>query len=339
MQRIRRIFPALLAVLAATTLVGFYVMTPGQMMDYGRSLVIGKRSFGSDPARVTTLAGAFIDGMTDAGMAATGKHFPGHGWPVADSHYDIPRDERSLDEIRRVDMQPFAALASRLGGIMPAHVIYSQVDERPAGFSPFWLQQVLRGELGYDGLIFSDDLSMAGAHVAGEVESRVDAALDAGCDMGLVCNNRPDAERAVIHLQNQPRPANPRLAQMRARRWPGADYKASPQWLQARGLLEHLPQARHVAWTTGGLQVPPAQYADFLPTGSASTVALGQGMGFLLMWNGTVWEAIASSGFGPHGSLYTASRIVQTDTTGALATPSALASDQSLSLTNVKSFR
>ena len=202
-------------------------------LDYGRSLVIGKRSFGSDPARVTTLAGAFIDGMREAGMIATGKHFPGHGWPVADSHHAIPRDERSLDEIRRSDMQPFAALASRLGGVMPAHVIYSQVDEHPAGFSPFWLQQVLRGELGFAGVIFSDDLSMAGAHVAGEVESRMDAALDAGCDMGLVCNSRSDAERALVHLQSHPRPASPRLAQMRARRWPGADYKASPQWLQA----------------------------------------------------------------------------------------------------------
>lgn len=206
-------------------------------LDHGRSTVIGSRAFGSDPARVAELAGAFIDGMHAAGMAATGKHFPGHGWPEADSHVAIPRDERSLETIRACDLQPFARLAGRLDGIMPAHVIYPQVDEQPAGFSPRWLQDILRGELGYRGAIFSDDLSMAGAHVAGAADARVAAALGAGCDMALVCNDRGSAEQALAWLQRQGvRPAA-RLAGLRARRWPGEDYRSQPRWLQALGAL------------------------------------------------------------------------------------------------------
>lgn len=206
-------------------------------VDYGRSTVIGARSFGADPVRVTALAGAFIDGMHTAGMAATGKHFPGHGWPVADSHVAIPRDERPLTTIRAQDLQPFAALASRLAGVMPAHVIYTQVDEHPAGFSRFWLQTVLRGELQYRGIIFSDDLSMAGAHVAGAADARVDAALSAGCDMALVCNDRAAAELALIYMQKNNVTPAAGLARMRAQRWPGQDYRAQPRWLQAIAAL------------------------------------------------------------------------------------------------------
>ncbi len=206
-------------------------------LDHGRSTVIGSRAFGSDPARVAELAAAFIAGMAEAGMPATGKHFPGHGWPEADSHVAIPRDERSLEDIRACDMQPFARLAPLLDGIMPAHVIYPQVDAQPAGFSRRWLQDILRGELGYRGVIFSDDLSMAGAHVAGAADARVAAALAAGCDMALVCNDRGAAELALGWLQRQGvRPA-PRLAKMRARRWPGEDYRAQPRWLAALGAL------------------------------------------------------------------------------------------------------
>lgn len=206
-------------------------------LDHGRSTVIGSRAFGSDPARVSELATAFIAGMRAAGMAATGKHFPGHGWPEADSHVAIPRDERSLDEIRACDLKPFVALAPQLDGIMPAHVIYPQVDEQPAGFSRRWLQDILRGELGYQGVIFSDDLSMAGAHVAGAADARVAAALDAGCDMALVCNDRGAAELALDYLQRRGVQPAAGLARMRARSWPGQDYRAQPRWLEAVGAL------------------------------------------------------------------------------------------------------
>ena len=172
-------------------------------LDFGHSSVIGDRSFGATAEQVVALAGAFIAGMRQAGMAATGKHFPGHGHVAADSHLELPVDERALDEIRAADLVPFSALASTLDGIMPAHVVYSQVDEKPAGFSSFWLQQVLRRELGFDGVIFSDDLAMAGAACAGGYPQRAAAALDAGCDMILVCNDRAGALETLAYLESR----------------------------------------------------------------------------------------------------------------------------------------
>ncbi|AMO75377.1 beta-N-acetylhexosaminidase [Pseudomonas citronellolis] len=206
-------------------------------LDHQRSAVVGSRAFEGDPARATRLAGAFIRGMHAAGMAATGKHFPGHGWAEVDSHVGIPEDERSLDEIRRSDLVPFQRLAGELDAVMPAHVIYPQVDAGPAGFSRRWLQDILRGELGFDGVIFSDDLSMAGAHVVGDAASRIQAALNAGCDMGLVCNDRGSAELALGALQRLKTKAPERLARMRARAWPGIEYKQLPRWQQAVGEL------------------------------------------------------------------------------------------------------
>ncbi len=206
-------------------------------LDHQRSAVVGSRAFESDALVATRLAGAFIDGMHAAGMAATGKHFPGHGWAEADSHVAIPVDERSLDEIRASDLQPFARLGGQLDAVMPAHVIYPQVDEQPAGFSRRWLQEILRGELQFSGVIFSDDLSMAGAHVAGDAAGRIEAALDAGCDMGLVCNDRGAAELALAALQRlQVRPPE-RLARMRRRTYLGTDYQQDPRWLQALAAL------------------------------------------------------------------------------------------------------
>lgn len=206
-------------------------------LDHQRSAVVGSRAFEGDPQRATTLAAAFIRGMHQAGMAATGKHFPGHGWAEADSHVAIPLDERSLDEIRACDMQPFRRLASELDAVMPAHVIYPQVDEQPAGFSRRWLQDILRGELGFDGVIFSDDLSMAGAHVAGDAGKRIEAALAAGCDMGLVCNDRGSAELALSALQRlQVRPAE-RLQRMRGRGHACTDYRQAPRWSAAVAAL------------------------------------------------------------------------------------------------------
>ena len=206
-------------------------------LDHQRSAVVGSRAFEGDPARAMRLAGAFIRGMHAAGMAATGKHFPGHGWAEVDSHVGIPEDERSLDEIRRSDLVPFQRLAGELDAVMPAHVIYPQVDAGPAGFSRRWLQDILRGELGFDGVIFSDDLSMAGAHVVGDAASRIQAALNAGCDMGLVCNDRGSAELALGALQRLKAKAPERLARMRAKAWPGIEYKQLPRWQQAVGEL------------------------------------------------------------------------------------------------------
>lgn len=206
-------------------------------LDHGRSAVIGARSFAGNAALATALAGAFIDGMNEAGMAACGKHFPGHGWAEADSHVAIPVDERELATLRAGDMQPFIQLRSRLAAVMPAHVIYPAVDTAPAGFSRRWLQDILRGELGFDGVIFSDDLSMAGAHVAGDAAARIEAALSAGCDMGLVCNDRAAAELALGAAQRLGVTAPARLAGMRRQAYPSFEYRQHPRWLNALGAL------------------------------------------------------------------------------------------------------
>ncbi|WP_282876867.1 beta-N-acetylhexosaminidase [Pseudomonas peli] len=206
-------------------------------LDHQRSAVVGSRSFEGDAQRATLLAGAFIRGMNVAGMAATGKHFPGHGWAEADSHVAIPVDERSLERIRAVDLQPFAQLSRQLAAVMPAHVIYPQVDSQPAGFSRRWLQDILRGELAFDGVIFSDDLSMAGAHVVGDAACRIEAALTAGCDMGLVCNDRAAAELALSALQRLKVQPPQGLGRMRRQAFPGVEYRQSPRWLAALGSL------------------------------------------------------------------------------------------------------
>lgn len=206
-------------------------------LDYQRSAVVGSRSFTGDGELACTLAGAFIRGMAAAGMAATGKHFPGHGWAEADSHVAIPVDERSLDDIRANDLLPFQRLGARLAAIMPAHVIYPQVDERPAGFSRRWLQDILRGELGFQGVIFSDDLSMAGAHVVGDAASRIEAALTAGCDMGLVCNDRASAELALSALQRLKVQPPKGLARMRGQGFATTEYRQQPRWLAAISAL------------------------------------------------------------------------------------------------------
>ncbi|MCH8544748.1 MAG: beta-N-acetylhexosaminidase [Alcanivorax sp.] len=172
-------------------------------IDHGRSDIMGDRCFYHDAEGVTALAGAFVAGMQDAGMAATGKHFPGHGYAEADSHLALPVDERDMAALRGQDLIPFARLAQQLTGIMPAHIVYDAVDPLPAGFSRLWLQQVLRAELGFNGVIFSDDLSMAGAAMAGGYPERARAALEAGCDMVLVCNDRPGALQVIRFLETR----------------------------------------------------------------------------------------------------------------------------------------
>lgn len=206
-------------------------------LDHGHSAVVGTRAFEGDPERATALAGAFIRGMNAAGMAACGKHFPGHGWAEADSHVAIPTDERSLEQIRACDLVPFARLAGQLAAVMPAHVIYPQVDGNPAGFSRRWLQDILRGELGFEGVIFSDDLSMAGAHVVGDAASRIEAALSAGCDMGLVCNDRAAAELALSAAQRMGVQPSPRIAAMRGQAFANVEYRQHPRWQQATAAL------------------------------------------------------------------------------------------------------
>jgi beta-N-acetylhexosaminidase len=166
-----------------------FSFTPVLDVDFGASGVIGDRAFHSDPAAIAQLSAALIAGLREAGMASVGKHFPGHGHVRADSHLAVPVDERSYAEIEAADLVPYKKLIGHgLSAVMPAHVIYPKVDAHPAGFSSRWLQQILRADLGFDGMIFSDDLSMEGASVAGGVVERGAAALAAGCDMVLLCN-------------------------------------------------------------------------------------------------------------------------------------------------------
>ncbi len=181
----------------------------------GISQVIGDRSFHQEPQAIIALSTQFMRGMKDAGMATTGKHFPGHGAIAPDSHVAQAVDTRSLDEIMASDMQPFTQTLPWLDAVMPAHVIFSQVDDKPAGFSKIWLKDILRGQLKYDGVIFSDDLSMAGANSVGDVSTRVKSAIKAGCDVALVCNDRIAAHDAAKTAQELPYPNQSRIKTMR----------------------------------------------------------------------------------------------------------------------------
>jgi beta-N-acetylhexosaminidase len=188
-------------------------------INFGVSDVIGNRAFNRDPKIISHLATEYIKGMREAGMASTGKHFPGHGAVTEDSHHEIPVDTRSKEEIWQQDIVPFAELIKQgLDAVMPAHVIYKTLDSKPAGFSKFWLQDVLRGELNFDGVIFSDDLTMEGASVMGNYAERAEAAMDAGCDMVLVCNNRAGAIEVLDNAKiNQSEESAQRLMRMRGK--------------------------------------------------------------------------------------------------------------------------
>jgi beta-N-acetylhexosaminidase len=208
-------------------------------LDYGSSTVIGDRALHFDPNAVGALATALVQGFADAGMAAVGKHFPGHGFAEADSHVDVPKDERSQAEILRKDVAPYrAAFQAGLAGVMPAHVIYTRCDPEPAGYSKYWLQQILRGRLGFEGLIFSDDLSMAGASTAGGPPERARAALAAGCDMVLLCND-PEGQNLLLEsLKDIPPPNSERLEHMRKKG--GRDLRRSVAYREAQGALAAL---------------------------------------------------------------------------------------------------
>jgi beta-N-acetylhexosaminidase len=208
-------------------------------LDYGASSVIGDRALHFDPNAVGALAAAIIHGFADAGMGAVGKHFPGHGFALADTHHDVARDDRTLAEILRKDVSPYrAAIQAGLAAVMPAHVIYPQCDAEPAGYSKYWLQEVLRGKLGFDGLIFSDDLSMAGASAVGGPPERARAALAAGCDMVLLCND-PKGQKKLLDALGDLQLKNPeRLDRMR--RKGGRDLRKSVAYREAQETLTAL---------------------------------------------------------------------------------------------------
>lgn len=183
-------------------------------VDYSQCEVIADRSFSNDPDLAAQAADMFIKGMHEAGMPATGKHFPGHGGVLADSHLETPFDERSMEELQCRDLVPFRKLAKTLDAVMPAHIVFPNIDKNAVGFSPYWLQQVLRTELQFNGVIFSDDLSMKGADVAGSYADKTRCALHAGCDMVLVCNHRDGALEVLDYLSSVEAPPSSRLVKM-----------------------------------------------------------------------------------------------------------------------------
>ncbi len=212
-------------------------------LDRGISGVIGDRAFHSNPETVADLAHAYVTGMHHAGMSATGKHFPGHGGCEADSHLALPVDDRPLADLESEDLVPFERLIHYgIEGIMPAHVLYPKVDRQPAGFSRFWLRDVLRGRLGFQGIIFSDDLNMEGAHGAGGPVERAQMALGAGCDMVLICNNPAAADRILDGLGPHDDPASHlRLVRMHGRHGPPrVELAESDKWRDAVRIVSQL---------------------------------------------------------------------------------------------------
>ncbi len=225
--------------------------TPVLDVDHGNSSVIGDRAFHSDARAIGDLALGLMRGLSLGGMSAVGKHYPGHGHVKADSHHEMPVDERPLEALEASDLQPFRRLIENgLGGIMPAHVVYPAVDAKPAGFSEIWLKQILRRQLGFNGMIFSDDLSMAGASTAGDVVERAYAAFRAGCDMVLVCNDQQAADELLASLDyTMPAMSLARLARIHGRGGP-----ESPVQLQHdRYYLNAVATVRAIGVNSGDL--------------------------------------------------------------------------------------
>jgi len=213
-----------------------FSFTPVLDLDYGGSSVIGDRALHFDPTAVGALGACLVKGLAQGGAAAVAKHFPGHGYAEADSHVAAPKDDRPYKEILRKDIVPYrAVIEAGVAGVMPAHVVYPQVDAEPAGYSKRWLQEVLRGQLGFDGLVFSDDLSMEGAAVAGGPPERARAALAEGCDMVLLCNNPKGLDELLASLEGVPLQKPERLDRMR--RQGGRDLRKSVAYREAQEVL------------------------------------------------------------------------------------------------------
>ena len=216
-------------------------------LDYGVSEIIGDRSFHRDPEAVASMAHAYIQGMKRAWMPAVGKHFPGHGAVEVDSHLGLPVDSRHFEDMIQADMLPFKRLCqSELAGIMPAHIVYEQSDSLPAGFSPFWIKEILRDRLGFQGAVLSDDLSMEGAAIMGDPLARAEAALDAGCDMVLVCNKPDSVEQVIDGLRIESDPVrHMRLIRLHGRHSGNRDELfASQEWkLAAKTVLSYAPDS------------------------------------------------------------------------------------------------
>ena len=217
-----------------------FSFTPVLDLDFGASAVIGQRAFHYDPNAVGALAAQLIEGLAGGGMAAVGKHFPGHGFATADSHVAVPTDPRPAKDIFRKDLLPYrAAIKAGMAAVMPAHVIFPQADAEPAGYSKYWLQDVLRGQLGFDGLIYSDDLSMEGASTAGGVPERAQAALAAGCDQVLLCQKPKEQEILLESLASTSVSSPERIERMRRRG--GRDFRKSVAYREALEALREVP--------------------------------------------------------------------------------------------------
>lgn len=207
-------------------------------LGFPESRVIGDRAFSQEPSHLIELAKAWIEGMNQVGMAAVGKHFPGHGSVSEDSHVEIPVDSRSFEEIEALDLKPFVKCIDEVSGLMPAHVIYSSVCSQPAGFSHKWVTEILKQKMGFGGSVFSDDLSMEAAAQVGGYAERAELAVSAGCDVLLACNH-PESVEPILNVLDQTKPADTSTLMSNKRKW----NESSDAYLVAKQATQSFYQA------------------------------------------------------------------------------------------------